>query len=115
MNLDLLGGASLRVVDLAAPLTALVGPWEVSNWDDEEGVAAVGDTGKGVVPGGKGSDDTKGTTGSDAAGVLAVEVSDTEHQEGEVQSEEEEEESDGGAESADEEEEGEDEPSLEHN
>lgn len=85
----------------------------MSDWDDEEGVAAVGDTGKGVVPSGEGSEDTKGTTGSDAGGVLAVKVSDTEHQEGQVQSEEEEEKSDGGAESADEEEEGEDEPSLE--
>jgi len=43
-------GASLAVVDLVAPLTALVGPGEVSNGNEEEGVAWVGNTGEGVVP-----------------------------------------------------------------
>lgn len=42
--------AGLAVVDLVAPLAALVGPREVGDGDDEEGVAWVGDTGKGVVP-----------------------------------------------------------------
>ena len=87
----------------------------MGDWDDEEGVAAVGDTGKSVVPGCKGSEDTESTTGSDAGGVLAVEVSDTEHQEGQVQGKEEEEEGDSRAESAEEEEESEDEPSLGRN
>ena len=42
--------ASRTVVDLAALLTALVRPWEVSHRDEEEGVAGVSDTGEGVVP-----------------------------------------------------------------
>jgi hypothetical protein len=44
------GAAGLAVVDLLAPLAALVGPREVGDGNDEEGVAGVGDTGKGVVP-----------------------------------------------------------------
>ena len=43
-------GAGLAVVNLVAPLTALVGPGEVSNGNEEEGVAGVGNTGEGVVP-----------------------------------------------------------------
>ena len=43
-------GASLAVVNLVAPLAALVGPGEVSNGDEEEGVAGVGNTCEGVVP-----------------------------------------------------------------
>ena len=43
-------GASLAVVNLVAPLTALVGPREVGDGDEEERVAGVGDTGEGVVP-----------------------------------------------------------------
>ena len=84
----------------------------MGDWNDEEGVAAVGDTGKGIVPGSKGGEDTEDTTGLDAGLVAALKVSDTEHEESQVQHEEEEEEGDGGAESADEEQEGEDEPSL---
>ena len=42
--------AGLAVVDLVAPLAALVGPREVGDGNDEEGVAGVCDTGKGVVP-----------------------------------------------------------------
>jgi hypothetical protein len=42
--------ASLAVVDLSAPLTAFVGPWEVEDRNEEEGVTRVGHTGKGVVP-----------------------------------------------------------------
>lgn len=41
----------LAVVHLAALLASLVGPWEVCNGNEEEGVAGVGDTGKSVVPG----------------------------------------------------------------
>ena len=48
-NLDL--GAGSAVVDLAAPLAALIGPREVRNRDEEEGVAGIGNTSKGVVPG----------------------------------------------------------------
>lgn len=43
-------GASLAVVNLVAPLTALVRPGEVSNGDEEKRVAGVGNTGEGVVP-----------------------------------------------------------------
>lgn len=43
-------GAGLAVVNLVAPLTALVGPGEVGNGNEEERVAGVGNTGKGVVP-----------------------------------------------------------------
>lgn len=46
-----LRGTVLIVVDLAARLTALLRPGEVRDGDEEEGVAAVGDTGEGVVPG----------------------------------------------------------------
>lgn len=49
-NLHSLRSASLVVVDLAAPLTALVRPREVGDRDEEEGVRWVGDTGEGVVP-----------------------------------------------------------------
>jgi hypothetical protein len=44
------GATGLAVVDLVAPLAALVGPGEVGDGNDEEGVAGVCDTGKGVVP-----------------------------------------------------------------
>lgn len=42
--------ASLAVVDLATLLTALVGPGEVEDRDEEEGVGRVSHTGKSVVP-----------------------------------------------------------------
>lgn len=42
--------ASLAVVDLSTPLTAFIGPGEVEDRNKEEGVARVGNTGKGVVP-----------------------------------------------------------------
>lgn len=48
--LHALGCASGAVVDLSAPLAAFVGPGEVGDGDDEEGVAGVSDTGQGVVP-----------------------------------------------------------------
>jgi len=111
-DLDLLGGAGLGVVDLAAHLAALVGPWEVGDGDDEEGIAAVGDTGESVVPRGEGGEDTEDTTSLDAGFVGAVKVANAEHEEGQVEHEEEEEEGYGGAERADEQEEGEDEPAL---
>lgn len=48
--LGALGRTLLVVVDLPARLAALLGPGEVGDGDEEEGVAAVGDTGEGVVP-----------------------------------------------------------------
>jgi hypothetical protein len=42
--------ASCAVVDLVALLTALVRPWDVSDGDEEEGVAGVSNTSEGVVP-----------------------------------------------------------------
>ena len=44
------------VVDLVAPLTALLRPGEVGDGDEEEGIAWVGDTGERVVPGASVSD-----------------------------------------------------------
>ena len=80
--------SSLLVIGLFSPLTALVGPWEVCDWDDEETVAAVCDTGKGVVPGCKRSEDTKGTTSLDACfvgtGGAVVEVDNSEQEEGKI-------------------------------
>ena len=43
-------GASLAVVNLVAPLTALVRPREVGDGNEEERIAGIGDTGEGVVP-----------------------------------------------------------------
>jgi hypothetical protein len=49
-SLHCLSSASVAVVHLVAPLTALVRPGEVCDRDEEERVAGVCDTGKGVVP-----------------------------------------------------------------
>lgn len=49
--LDLLLHARLAVVDLLAVLATLLGPGEVGDGHDEEGVARIGHTGEGVVPG----------------------------------------------------------------
>lgn len=48
--LDVLRSALVAVVNLAALLTSLLRPWEVGDWDKEEGVARVGHTGECVVP-----------------------------------------------------------------
>lgn len=61
--------------------------------NDEEAVAAVGNTGQGVVPGSEGCHETKETTGLDDGGVglaraVALDVADTEQEEGDVQEEE---------------------------
>lgn len=45
-----LGVTSSAVVNLSALLTALVGPGEVGNGNEEERVAGVRDTGEGIVP-----------------------------------------------------------------
>lgn len=111
-HLDRLGSTSSRVVNLLTSLAALVRPGEVGDGNDEERVAGVGNTGKGVVPGGESSEDTESTTSSEEGDVSVVEVRETQAEEGKVECEEEEEESDSRAQSADEKEEGEDEPAL---
>lgn len=137
-----LDGLSLS---LDARLTGLFGPWEVSDWDDEERVAAcsvsypysasennkckgqnvpsISDTSKGVVPSQERGEQTKYTTRLDAAdlgnpwltltGILELEVTDSEEEEGEIQGEEEQEEGDGGAQGAQQEDGSEDEPAGE--
>jgi hypothetical protein len=89
----------------------------VSHRDDEEAVASVGNTSEGVVPGSKGSKETKQTTGLldwevDLALGIALQVGDAEEQESQVQEEEEQEESDGRLERAEQHDGGENEPSL---
>ena len=103
-----------RVVDLVAPLTALVGPGEVCDGDDEEAVRAIGDTSESIVPSQERSHETEGATGDDATALgsraVVLEIADAEEEEGEVKGEEEGEEGDGGAQGAEQEDEGEDEP-----
>lgn len=89
----------------------------MSNRDDEEAVAVVGQTGEGVVPGGEGGEETEETTSHKHGLVglvlgVTLDVSDTEHEEAQVEEEEQREEGDGGAEGAEEQDGGEDEPSL---
>lgn len=52
-HLNALCRTCLFIVDLLAPLPALLRPGEVGDGDDEEGVAWVGNTGKCIVPVGK--------------------------------------------------------------
>ena len=109
----------LAVVNLLAPLATLVGPREVGDGDDEERVAGVGNTGKGVVPvewlvevrrkrkdgivnipGGESSKNTKGSAGSQetsvrGSGAAVVEVGQAEEEECKIKREEEHEEGDG--------------------
>ena len=97
--------------------TASGGPGEVSDGDDEEAVASIGDTSEGIVPSGESSEETEETTGLLDVGVgvavgTALQVGDTEQEEGEVQGEEQHEEGDGGLESAEQQDGGEDEPAL---
>ena len=85
--------------------------------DDEEAVGVVGDTGEGVVPGGEGGEQAEEAAGLDDGRVglalgVAVDVADTEQQEGQVEEEEEQEEGHGGAQGAEEQDRGEDEPAL---
>lgn len=110
-----LGGLTVSL--LAAAAAAGVGPGEVDDRRDEEAVAAVGDTGEGVVPGGEGGQETEQAAGHDHVVVdlsLAVpEVANAQHQEGQVEEEEDEEEGDGRLEGADQQDGGENEPALE--
>ena len=84
----------------------------MSDRNDEERVAGVGDTGQSVVPGSECSQDTESTTGSKASDVSMLEVRDTEHQERKIEGEEEEEKGNGRAQRAKEQDEGKDEPAL---
>ena len=66
----------------------------MSDGNDEERVAGIGDTGQSVVPGSECSEDTESTTGSETSDVSVLEVRDTKHEEGKIEGEEEEEEGD---------------------
>lgn len=103
-------------VGLVATATASRGPGEVGDGDDEEAVGAVQDTGQSVVPSSEGSQQTEETTSLLDLGVggavHALEVGDTQQQEGQVQEEEEQEEGHGRAQGAEDHEGGEDEPAL---
>lgn len=109
----------LLLVELARGGTTLGGPREVSDRDDEEAVAVVCDTSKGIVPGQERSKNTKDTAGLDetllgsvGSGIGSCEISGTEAQECQIQGEEEGEEGNGGLERADKQDGGEDEPAL---
>lgn len=103
-------------VGLATTATAGRRPGEVSNRHDEEAVAVVGQTSQSVIPSGKGSQETEETTRHDdglvgsTGGGVALDVTDTEQEEGQVQEEEKQEEGHGGTEGAEEQDGGEDEP-----
>lgn len=74
-------------------------PGEVDDREDEEAVASIGDTGQSIVPSGECSEETEESTSLldlDVGTVTAaLQVSDTQQEEGQVQEEEEQEESDG--------------------
>lgn len=102
---------------LSTAATSSGGPGEVSDRHDEEAVAVVGQTGKSVVPGSEGGHETEETTSHEdrlvgGTGLVTLDVTDTEQQEGQVQEEEEGEEGNSGTESAEEQDSGKDEPSL---
>lgn len=84
--------------------------------DDEEAVAAVGNTGQSVVPSKEGGQQSKETASLDDFGVRRVihldHVSDGQQQERDIQGQEEQEERHGGAERAEQENGGENEPAL---
>ena len=87
-------------VSLTTADTASGRPGEVSDGDDEEAVAIIGDTSEGIVPGSESSQETEETTGLLDVGVgvavrTALQVGNTEQEEGQVQGEEEHEEGDG--------------------
>lgn len=93
------------------------GPGEVGHRDYEEAVGVVGNTGQGVVPGGKGRHETEETTGHDDGRVglalgVTVDVPNTQQQEGQVQEEEQQEEGHRRSQGAEEKDSGEDEPAL---
>ena len=104
------------MIVLLARNLALLGPWEVEDWDDEEAVRGVGNTCEGVVPGQESRENTEGATSPAKTNVrrtiLENEIVKSKHEEGQIQCKEQEEEGHSRLERADEEEEGEDEPAL---
>lgn len=85
--------------------------------DNEEAVAVVGHTGEGVVPRGEGRQETEKTTSFDDGRVglalgVAVHVTNTKQQEGDVKEKEDRTEGHGRLESAEEQQRGEDKPTL---
>jgi hypothetical protein len=114
-----LKGTRLCELTVSLPTAAPAGgrPGEVSDRDDEEAVASVGNTSEGVVPGSESCKETEETTSLlngdiDIVVGVPLQVGDTEEQEGQVQEEEEQEESDGRLEGAEQHDGGEDEPAL---
>lgn len=104
-------------VSLITANTASGGPGEVSDRDDEEAVASIGDTSEGIIPCRESSQETEETTGLLDVGVgvavrTALQVGNTEQEEGQVQGEEQQEEGDGGLEGAEQHDGSEDEPAL---
>lgn len=101
---------------LGTTLASLLGPREVSNGNDEEAVAGIGNTGQGIIPGQESSEKGKEAACLDDVGgggaISANKVANTKQEEGHVQGEEEGEESHGGAEGAEQQDESEDEPAL---
>lgn len=102
---------------LGTALTALLGPREVSNRDNEEAVAGIRNTGQGIVPREEGSQQSKEATRLHDRGVgsstVMPEVADSQQQEGQIQREEKREERHGGLQGAQQEHEGENKPALE--
>lgn len=88
----------------------------MSDRDDEEAVAAVGNTGQSVVPGEESSEESKETTGFLNLQVLATigghKVADGQEEESHVEGEEQKEEGDRRSQSAKQQDESEDEPTL---
>lgn len=99
---------------LATAGTASGRPGEVSNGNDEEAVAVIGQTSESVVPSGERSQEAEETTSLDDGGsggaISANQVANTQQQEGDVQEEEQQEEGNGRAEGAEQQDGGEDEP-----
>lgn len=101
---------------VAPDLAALFRPREVEDGDKEERVAAIGNTGKGIVPSQKGSEHSEGAASlnepdrsSHSSIVISVGAA-GEHEKGEVECEEQHEEHDGGAQCAQKQDGGEDKP-----
>jgi hypothetical protein len=88
----------------------------MQNRNDEERVASICNTGKGVIPSGECGQNAECASRADAAGVgvatAVAEVADAKHEESHVKREEEEEEGDRGLQRAQKQDEREDEPAL---
>lgn len=108
---------SLALGLLAGAAASSGRPGEVGDGKDEEAVAVVRNTGQGVVPGRERRHQTEETTGLDHgrvghALVIALDVTNSEQQEGQVEEEEQQEERHGGSQGAEEQNGREDEPTL---